>query len=66
MENQDIRSYAKTNGVLLWEVAEMVGLSDSAFSRRLRRELPSDQREHIMRVIEAIAAYKAGRQEAEA
>ena len=58
MSNQLIRETASKNGVYLWEVAERVGLADCNFSRKLRRELPQDEQEQIVRLIYEIAAER--------
>ena len=58
MENMEIRREAAKNGLKLWEVAEACGITDSTFSRKLRRELPSDQRDHVLRVIANLAECK--------
>lgn len=58
MENQRIRAEAKVNGVKLWEVAERVGVTDGNFSRRLRRELPTQEQERIVGLIHEIAREK--------
>lgn len=51
--NQDIRNTVAVHGFKLWELAEALGLSsDAALSRKLRRELPNDQKEHIFRTID--------------
>ena len=51
--NQDIRNAVAVHGFKLWELAEALGLSsDAALSRKLRRELPNDQKEHIFRTID--------------
>lgn len=51
--NKDIRDAVEEKGFRLWELAEALGLSsDAALSRKLRRELPTDQKEHIFRVID--------------
>lgn len=51
--NKDIRDAVEEKGFRLWELAEALGLSsDAALSRKLRRELPNDQKEHIFRVID--------------
>ena len=52
--NQKIRDYAKSKGVLLWEIAEKIGVNDGNFSRKLRRELPDEERERIMQIIDEI------------
>lgn len=54
MKNKAIREYAKSCGVRLWEVAEAYGLSDQNFSRKLRHELPDDEQQKIMRIIDEI------------
>ena len=58
MYNKGIREAAKSAGVHLWQIAEELGLSDSNFSRKLRKELPSDQTDHIMQVIHRLSQTK--------
>ena len=58
MKNEKIRTAAKDAGVKLWQIAERVGLTDSNFSRKLRRELPDEERERILRLIDEIAAER--------
>lgn len=55
MNNQEVRQAAKAAGVKLWQVAESLGLSDTAFSRRLRHELPEKTRRQALAVIEKLA-----------
>ena len=54
MQNQEIQARAKEAGVRLWEIAERLGMRDDAFSRKLRRELPDDERENILAIIDQI------------
>ncbi len=56
--NNDIRQHAKTKGVLLWEVAERLNINDGNFSRKLRKELPDDEKANIMGIIDSIALEK--------
>lgn len=58
MANMEIREAAKRAGVKLWEVAEYCGVVDSTFSRHMRRELPSEKRQDIMKAIQEIAARR--------
>ena len=58
MVNREVRAYAIEKGVLLWKVAEAIGISDSSFSRKLRRELPEEERERILAIIDQIAAER--------
>lgn len=52
MTNQDVRNAVSSNGFRLWQLAEALGVNDGNLSRKLRRELPSDQKEHIFQTIE--------------
>lgn len=56
MANQDIRRAAAGSGVKLWELAEELGFScDSSFSRKLRRELPAEEKEQIFAAIKKLS-----------
>ena len=55
-ENQRIREAAKRSDVYLWEVAAVLGIADTTFSRWLRRELPEEEQEKILGIIADIAA----------
>lgn len=57
--NQDIRALAKDRGVKLWEIAEVIGVSDGNFSRRLRRELSPAEKQRIKGIIDRVAARHA-------
>lgn len=56
--NREIRDAAKAAGIRLWQVAEKVGISDGNFSRKLRRELPSAEREKVMTIIHELSQEK--------
>lgn len=58
--NAEIRSTAKKAGVCLWQIAERIGVNDGNFSRKLRRELPEQEKREILQIIQDIAAQKAG------
>ena len=53
--NQDIRGYAKTKNVYLYEIADALGISIETFQRRLRYEMPTDEKENLIRTIDKIA-----------
>lgn len=59
MANEDIRKYAKARGVYLWEIADKLGIHDTAFSKALRYELAQKEKEKIIAHIKQIAANKA-------
>ena len=56
MKNNDSRVYANQKGVYLWQVAYRLGIVDTTFSRKLRRELPEDQKQKIFKIIDELAA----------
>ena len=58
MKNERIRAAAKETGVRVWESAERVGITDSNFSRKLRRELPDTEQDRLLAIIDAIAAER--------
>ena len=57
-KNFDIKQKALKSGVCLWEVAEAIGIADTSMSRKLRKELPQDEKEKIFNIIDRIAAEK--------
>lgn len=58
MNNQEIREAAKAQGVRLWQIAEALGMADSNFSRKLRHELPQEEKSRILRIIEGMESKK--------
>lgn len=58
MNNKDIRAAAKNNGVKMWQIAEALNIQDSALSRKMRHELPDEERTQILEVIHRIANHK--------
>lgn len=61
MRNKEIREAAKQSGICLWQIAERLGVNDGNFSRKLRRELPQEEREKIMGIIAELEREKEGR-----
>jgi hypothetical protein len=57
MANETLKSYAKGNGVYLWQIADRLGVTDGTFSKYLRKELPPQKKEDILKII---ADLKAG------
>ena len=58
MANEDIKNTVKLAGVRLWEVAEAYGVNDGNFSRKLRKELPQEEKQTIMEIIERLSKEK--------
>lgn len=55
MMNQDIRRTAAGAGVRLWQIAEALGITDCTLSRKLRRELPAEEKEKIFGIIRELS-----------
>lgn len=52
--NREIKQEAKAAGVRLWQIAERLGLTDGNFSRKLRHELPEEEKRQIMEIIQEL------------
>jgi hypothetical protein len=55
VKNVDIRLAVQKSGIRLWQVADALGVADCNFSRKLRHELPADEKEQILKIIERIS-----------
>ena len=55
MNNLDIRQAAKAAGVHLYEVAAVYGVNDGNFSRKLRWELPDEEKQRVMEIIKNLS-----------
>lgn len=56
--NTDIRERAKSKGIKLWQIAEVLHINDGNLSRKLRRELPQGEKERIFAIIDELAQQK--------
>lgn len=63
MYNKDIRNYAKEKGVFLWQVAEVMGISEPTMTRKLRTELSAEDKQAFTSIINELSER---REEAEA
>ena len=55
VKNQDIRNTAKKADIKLWQIAEKLGIWDATLSRKLRKELPQEEKEKIIGIIAELA-----------
>ena len=58
MCNTDIKLKAAGSGVPLWKIADQLGIADTSFSRKLRKELPEAEKEKIYGIIDRLAAER--------
>lgn len=58
MTNKEIREAAKANRVYSYEVADALGVSEATMTRKMRRELPQDEKRRILEAIDRLAQQK--------
>ena len=51
MENLEIRRAAAGAGVKHWQIADKLGIAETTFCRRLRRDLPDEEKQKILAAI---------------
>ncbi len=52
--NKDIREEAKEANVKLWQIAEKLRMHEVTLSRKLRHELPAEEKAKIRAIISAL------------
>lgn len=56
--NMDVRTKAAEARVRLWEIGAELNLTDGNFSRKLRKELSTEEKERIFSIIERLRVQK--------
>lgn len=51
MANTEIREAMKKAGVAQWELGDLLGCSENTVQRKLRKELPEDMKQKILKLI---------------
>lgn len=54
-KNRDIRLAAGGAGIKQWQIAEKLGIQDTTLSKKLRKELPQEEKEKIFGIIAELA-----------
>lgn len=54
MANEDIKQAAKKANVKLWQIAELLGIRDTEFSKKLRKELSHNEKNKIIQTLKSI------------
>ena len=52
LANEDIRKAIRKANLTQWKIADFLGISEVTFCRRLRKELPKEEKEEIFELIE--------------
>lgn len=55
MKNVEIRSAYMQAGIKQWQLAEALGISETCLSRKLRKELPPEEKRRILEAIDRLA-----------
>ena len=50
--NMEIREKARVSGVRLWQIADALGMQESQFSKKLRKELTEEEQSRILGIID--------------
>jgi hypothetical protein len=58
LANERIRRAAGGHGLKLWQVAEILNMTDSSLSRKLRKDLPEEEQNRIIEAIRNAASSK--------
>lgn len=53
-KNRDIRIEIAVAGLKQWQVAKALGIAEATFSRKLREELPEEEKAKILAAIKSI------------
>ena len=59
MANDDIKSRAMENHVKLWKIADKLNITDGTFSKKLRKELSTEEKAKINAIIDEVAAERS-------
>ncbi|MFR8118528.1 hypothetical protein [Roseburia inulinivorans] len=51
MRNKEIRNAMKQKGITQWKLGELLGVSENTVNRKLRKELPEEEKQKILEVI---------------
>lgn len=57
MNNLDIRKLIKISGLKHYEIAHYMNISEATFVRKLRYELPDEEKEKILKIIKENKKY---------
>lgn len=54
MKNKEIKESLKKANIYQWQVAEAMGIGETAFSRKMRKELPEEEKAIILNTIDKL------------
>ena len=54
-ERGRLNEKASVSNVRLWQIADALGIADTTLSKKLRKELPENEKERIFTIIENLS-----------
>lgn len=55
MANESIRNAAHNKRIRMWEIADMLNVSENTLYRKMRYEMPLEEQQRILRVIDELS-----------
>ena len=55
MKNLELRQAAKAAGIPLWRIADAIGVGEATMTRKLRHELPENEKKQLLNLIKQLA-----------
>ena len=55
MKNLELRKAAKAAGIPLWRIADAIGVVEATMTRKLRHELPENEKKQLLNLIKQLA-----------
>ena len=55
MQNLELRKAAKAAGIPLWRIADAIGVGEATMTRKLRHELPENEKKQLLNLIKQLA-----------
>lgn len=65
MENRELKLAAAGAGVRMWQIADELGIMDCNLSRKLRHELPAEEKQKILEIIKKLSCKEGSCNDAE-
>ena len=59
LKNLDVRNMISDSDLKYWEIAEKLGITDSTFSRKLRKEFSEKEKDKIIEIINELSLEKS-------
>ena len=55
MKNLELKKAAKAAGIPLWRIADAIGVGEATMPRKLRHEVPENEKKQLLNLIKQLA-----------